>query len=267
MITFPNAKINIGLNVVEKRPDGYHNLETIFYPVKLSDALEVIEAGETAFSSSGIEIDATAENNLVYKAYSLLAGDFDLPPVKMHLHKVIPFGAGLGGGSADAAFALKMLNDYFVLGLTTTQLEDYAARIGADCPFFIENKPTFAHGIGDQFKPVKLDLSAFEIVIVKPSFSVSTPQAYRNIVPTKPGFNLLEIDQLPIEDWKTVVKNDFEKSVFPQFPKIEKLKNQLYEAGAVYASMSGSGSAVFGIFRHSPTDLDRFLPKGIFIYR
>jgi 4-diphosphocytidyl-2-C-methyl-D-erythritol kinase len=267
MITFPNAKINIGLNVVEKRPDGYHNLETIFYPVKLSDALEVVEAGETAFSSSGIEIDATAENNLVYKAYSLLAGDFDLSPVKMHLHKVIPFGAGLGGGSADAAFALKMLNDYFVLGLTTTQLEDYAARIGADCPFFIENKPTFAHGIGDQFKPVKLDLSAFEIVIVKPSFSVSTPQAYRNIVPTKPGFNLLEIDQLPIEDWKTVVKNDFEKSVFPQFPEIEKLKNQLYEAGAVYASMSGSGSAVFGIFRHSPTDLDRFLPKGIFIYR
>jgi 4-diphosphocytidyl-2-C-methyl-D-erythritol kinase len=267
MITFPNAKINIGLNVVEKRPDGYHNLETIFYPVKLSDALEVVEAGETAFSSSGIEIDATAENNLVYKAYSLLAGDFDLSPVKMHLHKVIPFGAGLGGGSADAAFALKMLNDYFVLGLTTTQLEDYAARIGADCPFFIENKPTFAHGIGDQFKPVKLDLSAFEIVIVKPSFSVSTPQAYRNIVPTKPDFNLLEIDQLPIEDWKTVVKNDFEKSVFPQFPKIEKLKNQLYEAGAVYASMSGSGSAVFGIFRHSPTDLDRFLPKGIFIYR
>jgi 4-diphosphocytidyl-2-C-methyl-D-erythritol kinase len=233
----------------------------------LSDALEVVEAGETAFSSSGIEIDATAENNLVYKAYSLLAGDFDLSPVKMHLHKVIPFGAGLGGGSADAAFALKMLNDYFVLGLTTTQLEDYAARIGADCPFFIENKPTFAHGIGDQFKPVKLDLSAFEIVIVKPSFSVSTPQAYRNIVPTKPGFNLLEIDQLPIEDWKTVVKNDFEKSVFPQFPEIEKLKNQLYEAGAVYASMSGSGSAVFGIFRHSPTDLDRFLPKGIFIYR
>ncbi|WP_372649232.1 4-(cytidine 5'-diphospho)-2-C-methyl-D-erythritol kinase [Draconibacterium sp.] len=267
MITFPNAKINIGLNVVEKRPDGYHNLETIFYPVKLSDALEVIEAEETAFSSSGIEIDSTAENNLVYKAYSLLAGDFHLSPVKMHLHKVIPFGAGLGGGSADAAFALKMLNDYFGLGLTTIQLENYAARIGADCPFFIENKPTFAHSIGDQFKPVNLDLSAYEIVIVKPPISVSTPQAYRNIVPTKPGFNLLEIDQLPIEEWKTVVKNDFEKSVFPQLPEIENLKENLYEAGAVYASMSGSGSAVFGIFRHLPTNLDRFLPKGIFIYR
>ncbi|WP_319229422.1 4-(cytidine 5'-diphospho)-2-C-methyl-D-erythritol kinase [Draconibacterium orientale] len=267
MITFPNAKINIGLNVVEKRPDGYHNLETIFYPVKLADALEVVDAEETAFSSSGIEIDATAENNLVYKAYSLLAGDFDLPPVKMHLHKVIPFGAGLGGGSADAAFALKMLNDYFALGLTTTQLEDYAARIGADCPFFIQNKPTFAHGIGDQFKPVNLDLSAYEIVIVKPPFSVGTPQAYQNIVPAKPEFNLLQIDQLPIEDWKSVVKNDFEKSVFPQFPEIENLKEKLYDAGAVYASMSGSGSAVFGIFRHLPTNLDKYLPKGIFIYR
>ncbi|MDX8340857.1 4-(cytidine 5'-diphospho)-2-C-methyl-D-erythritol kinase [Draconibacterium sp. IB214405] len=267
MIIFPNAKINIGLNVVEKRPDGYHNLETIFYPVKLSDALEVIESEETSFSSSGIEIDAAPENNLVYKAYSLLARDFDLSLVKMHLHKVIPFGAGLGGGSADAAFALKMLNGYFELGLTTVQLENYAARIGADCPFFIQNKPTFAHGIGDQFKPVKLDLSAYEIVVVKPPFSVSTPQAYQNIIPAKADFNLLEIENLPIEEWKTVVKNDFEKSVFPQFPEIEKLKNQLYEAGAVYASMSGSGSALFGIFRHLPANLDSSLPKGIFIYR
>ncbi|WP_319479033.1 4-(cytidine 5'-diphospho)-2-C-methyl-D-erythritol kinase [uncultured Draconibacterium sp.] len=267
MITFPNAKINIGLNVVEKRADGYHNLETIFYPVKLADALEVVDVEETSFSSSGIEIDAAPESNLVYKAYSLLAGDFNLPPVKMHLHKVIPFGAGLGGGSADAAFALKMLNDYFSLGLTITQLEDYAARIGADCPFFIQNKPTFAYGIGDRFKPVNIDLSAFEIVIVKPPFSVGTPQAYQNIVPVKPDFNLLEIDQLPIEEWKSVVKNDFEKSVFPQFSEIEDLKNKLYEAGAVYASMSGSGSAVFGIFRHLPTNLDKYLPKGIFIYR
>lgn len=267
MITFPNAKINIGLNVVEKRPDGYHNLETIFYPVKLCDALEVIEAEETSFSSSGIKIDSAPENNLVHKAYKLLCEDLNLPPVKMHLHKVIPFGAGLGGGSADAAFALKMLNDYFELGLTTNQLEDYATRIGADCPFFIQNKPTFAHGIGDQFKPVNLDLSAYEIVIVKPPFSVNTSQAYKNIVPVKADFNLLEIEKLPIETWKTVVKNDFEESVFPQFSEIENLKNKLYEAGAVYASMSGSGSALFGIFRHSPINLDKLLPKGIFIYR
>ena len=229
MIAFPNAKINIGLNVVEKRPDGYHNLETIFYPVKLTDALEVVEAEETAFSSSGIGIDALPENNLVYQAYNLLRKDFKLPPVKMHLHKVIPFGAGLGGGSADAAFALKMLNDTFQLKLPDEKLEEYAAQIGADCPFFIQNKPTFAHGIGNKFKPVNLDLSAYEIAIFKPPFSVSTPQAYKNIVPLKPDFNLQEIDQLPIEDWKDVVKNDFEKTVFPQFPEIEKLKEKLYE--------------------------------------
>lgn len=267
MITFPNAKINIGLNVIGKRPDGYHNLETIFYPVKVSDALEIVEAEETTLSSSGIGIDASPENNLVYKAYSLLCNDFNLPAVKMHLHKVIPFGAGLGGGSADAAFALKMLNDTFQLKLSVGELEEYAARIGADCPFFIQNKPTFASGIGDKFKPVNLDLSAYEIVIIKPPFSVSTPQAYKNIVPLKPDFDLRQIDQLPLDDWKDLVINDFEKSVFPQFPELKKLKDKLYELGAVYASMSGSGSALFGIFRHLPTDFDKYIPKGILTYR
>lgn len=267
MISFPNAKINIGLNVVSKREDGYHNLETIFYPVKLCDALEIVESDKTEFSASGIKIDGNPENNLVYKAYQILQKDFNLPPVKLHLHKVIPFGAGLGGGSADAAFTLKMLNDYFKLGIHLVKLESYAAQIGADCPFFIQNKPTFAHGIGDQFESVNLDLSEFSIVIVKPPFSVSTPEAYRNIVPAKPNFNLNEIETLAIEDWKSVVKNDFEKPVFLQYPEIELLKNILYETGAVYASMSGSGSAVFGIFRHLPTNLNRYLPKGIFIYR
>jgi len=267
MISFPNAKINIGLNVVSKRQDGYHNLETIFYPIKLSDALELVESEKTEFTSSGIEIDGKAENNLVFKAYQLLQKDYDLPAVKLHLHKVVPFGAGLGGGSADAAFTFKMLKDYFKLDISETMLESYAAQIGADCPFFIQNKPTFATGIGDQFEAVKLDLSAFEIVILKPNFSVSTPEAYRNIVPAPSAFNLKEIETLPIEDWKDVVKNDFEKSVFPQYPEIEKLKNELYKLGAVYSSMSGSGSAVFGIFRHLPTDIVKYLPKGIFIYR
>ncbi|WP_346862987.1 4-(cytidine 5'-diphospho)-2-C-methyl-D-erythritol kinase [uncultured Draconibacterium sp.] len=267
MISFPNAKINIGLNVVSKRKDGYHNLETIFYPVKLADALEIIPSEKTGFSSSGIQIDGEAENNLVFKAYKLLQKDFDLPPVKLHLHKVIPFGAGLGGGSADAAFSLKMLNEYFGLGISLEKLERYAAHLGADCPFFIQNKPTFASGIGDKFEPIKLDLSAFEIMIVKPNCSVSTPEAYRNIVPAPPKFNLKEIERLPIEDWKDIVKNDFENSVFPHYPEIEILKNQLYEMGAIYASMSGSGSAVFGIFRHLPTNTDKYLPKGIFIYR
>lgn len=267
MISFPNAKINIGLNVVSKRKDGYHNLETIFYPVKLADALEIVEAEKTEFTSSGIKIDGKPEQNLVFKAYLLLQKDFDLAPVKMHLHKVVPFGAGLGGGSADAAFALKMLNSYFKLDISTDRLEKYAALIGADCPFFIQNKPTFAHGIGDQFEAVSLDLSEFKLVIVKPNISVSTPQAYGNIVPAKANFNLRGIENLPIEKWRDVVHNDFEKSVFPLYPEIEKIKQQLYELGALYASMSGSGSAVFGIFRHLPVNLDKYLPKGIFIYR
>lgn len=267
MIVFPNAKINLGLNVVSKRADGYHNLETIFYPVKLADALEFVEAGETSLSISGLTIDDDVANNLVLKAYRLLKHDFQLPEIQFHLHKIIPFGAGLGGGSSNAAFVLKSLNSFFQLQLSIQQLENYAAQIGADCPFFIQNKPTFAHGIGDQFEPVSLDLHEYQIVIVKPGVSVSTPEAYRNIVPAPAAFNLKELAKLPIEEWKDVVKNDFEKSVFSQYPAIEKLKKQLYELGAVYASMSGSGSAVFGIFRHLPADLDKFLPKGIFIYR
>ena len=267
MISFPNAKINIGLNAVEKRHDGYHNLETVFYPVKLRDALEIVKSDKTVFSASGIPIDGDQETNLVMKAYRLLQADFDLSPVKIHLHKVIPFGAGLGGGSADAAFALKMLNDMFRLGLSTGEIESYASRLGADCPFFMQNKPTFAYGIGDQFKEVKLDLSEYEIVIVKPPFSVSTAEAYRNIQPRKPDFDLKGIADLSIDQWKLVVKNDFEESVFPAYPEVKNIKQNLYEAGAVYASMSGSGSAVFGIFRHLPVNLAAFLPKQHFIYR
>ncbi|MDX1284142.1 MAG: 4-(cytidine 5'-diphospho)-2-C-methyl-D-erythritol kinase, partial [Draconibacterium sp.] len=250
-----------------KRLDGYHNLETIFYPVKLADALEIIESDKIEFTCSGIKINATPENNLVYKAYSILHVDFDIPPVKIHLHKVIPFGAGLGGGSADAAFTLKMLNEIFNLELSNKRLENYASRIGADCPFFIQNKPTFAHGIGDKLDPLKLNLSKFQIVILKPNSSVSTPEAYKHIVPSHPTFDLKEIGKLTIHEWKDTIRNDFEKSVFPNYPEIEKLKNLLYDLGAVYSSMSGSGSAVFGIFRHLPTDLDKHLPKGIFIYR
>ncbi len=257
MITFPNAKINIGLNVVSKRDDGYHNLETVFYPVKLADALELVGSDRFRFSSSGLEIDGKPENNLIVKAYKLLQKDFNLPPVKLHLHKVIPFGAGLGGGSADAAFTLKMLNSHFNLKIPSDKLENYAAQIGADCPFFIENRPVFATGIGDRFLPINLDLAEYEIVIVKPDVSVSTPDAFRNITPSKPKFNLKDIENLPIEDWKYFIKNDFEKSVFEKYPEIENLKNTLYEMGAIYASMSGSGSAVFGIFRELPAG---FLP-------
>ncbi len=267
MICFPNAKINIGLNVVEKRTDGYHNLETIFYPVKLSDALEIVKSEKTEFTTSGIPIDGDTENNLVVRAFRLLQADYNLSPVIIHLHKLIPFGAGLGGGSSDAAFALKILNRIFDLNLSTSELEKYASRIGADCPFFVQNKPTFAFGIGDQFKEINLDLSAYEIVIVKPPYSVSTAEAYRNIKPLKADFDLTSITRLPIDEWKNEVRNDFETSVFPSFPGIKKIKKKLYEAGAVYASMSGSGSAVFGIFRYLPVDLAAFLPRQLFIYR
>ncbi|MFW5822137.1 MAG: 4-(cytidine 5'-diphospho)-2-C-methyl-D-erythritol kinase [Tangfeifania sp.] len=267
MIVFPNAKINIGLHVVSKRTDGYHNLETVFYPVQLTDALEMAESKKEKFTASGILVDSQPEDNLVMKALHLLKKDFELPPIQFHLHKIIPFGAGLGGGSSDAAFTLKMLNDYFSLRLNINELKHYAAQLGADCAFFIENKPAFATGTGEQLRQIELDLSGYKTVILKPSFSVSTPEAYKNIIPKTPDFNLAELPRLPIEKWKNTVVNDFEKTVFPKYPEIKMLKEKLYELGAVYASMSGSGSAVFGIFRHLPTDFDNFIPQGIFIYR
>lgn len=267
MIVFPNAKINIGLHVVSKRPDGYHNLETLFYPVKLADALEMAEGEPTGLTVSGIAIDGDTNNNLIVKAYRLLEKDFHLPPVRFYLHKVIPFGAGLGGGSSDAAFTLKMLNDYFDLGISSAGLAGYARQIGADCPFFIHNTPAFATGIGDQLSPIEIGLQGFEILIVKPPFEVSTPEAYRNIVPARSSFDLREIGNIPVEQWKDFVTNDFEKTVFPKYPEIEHLKTILYQMGAVYAAMSGSGSAVFGLFRHLPVSPANFLPEGIFIYR
>jgi len=267
MISFPNAKINIGLNVVSKRTDGYHNLETIFYPLHLSDALEIVKSEQTTLSTSGLKMDGDPTNNLVFKAYQILKNKYNLPPLKIHLHKVIPFGAGLGGGSSDAAYCLKMLDEYFNLKLTTILLEDYAAQIGADCPFFIQNNPTFASGTGNQFQTIKLDLSGYKILVAKPDISVSTPEAFRNIQPKKPQFDLREIDKLPIKDWRNTIVNDFEKSVFPLYPQIKKLKEDLYSLGAIYASMSGSGSAVFGIFRHLPADSDLLFPNSTFTYR
>lgn len=267
MVVFPNAKINIGLNVVSKRPDGYHNLETIFYPVSLRDALEMVESDKTKLTTSGIEIDGPTDKNLVLKAYYLLQPQFNLPPVHFHLHKAIPFGAGLGGGSADAAFALKMLNDYFELKLSDIQLERFASQIGADCPFFIRNKPVFATGIGNEFHEIEIDLSEYHIVILKPPFSVGTAEAYQNVTPRKPKFNLPEITRTAICDWKYLVVNNFEDSVIPKYPQIGSLIQLLYDSGASFASMSGSGSAVYGIFRNSPViDPDK-IPEGIFIYR
>ena len=267
MIVFPNAKINIGLNVVSRREDGYHNLETIFFPVKLADALEFAEAEKTTLTTSGISISGDPEQNLILKAFRLLQADFNLPQLQFHLHKVIPFGAGLGGGSSDAAFTLMMLNDYFNLEIPQQKLESYAAQIGADCPFFVLNKPVFATGIGNKFHNIELNLAEYEIVILKPEINVSTPEAYKNVIPRNPKFRLTEIVKTPVSQWKNLIVNDFEKSIFPKYPQIAELKQLLYNLGADFASMSGSGSAVFGIFRHLPTDFEKKIPQGILLYR
>ncbi len=260
MITFPNAKINLGLNIVEKRPDGYHNLETIFYPIKLQDALEVtrLEGSIEPFKLhiSGKSLDGTPESNLVVKAYNLLKTDFQLPPVDIHLFKHIPTGAGLGGGSADCAFMIKLLNEKFHLGLSVEQMETYAAKLGADCAFFIQNKPVFASGIGNVFQPIDFSLKGYHLVLVKPNSSVATREAYANITPRKPEVSLLQIIKHPIETWRDSMKNDFEDSVFLTHPEIAAIKDKLYDLGAVYASMSGSGSAVFGIFKAPIENVD-----------
>ena len=252
MLIFPNAKINIGLNIINRRPDGYHNLETIFYPVMIKDALEVVVADKLSFESSGLEIPGRVEENLCIKGYHMVRKDFDLPPVKIHLHKHIPIGAGLGGGSADAAFFIRLLNQKFDLGMPDGQMLGYARQLGADCAFFIQNKPVFAFDRGDEFEPIKLDLSNYKIVVVMPPVHVSTSEAYGGVKPAPVEQSLMELIDEPVAEWKNFVKNDFEVSVFKNHPIIRGVKAALYEAGAVYASMSGSGASVFGIFDSTP---------------
>ena len=261
MITFPNAKINLGLDIVEKRPDGYHNLETVFYPIPLCDILEITPATEPdapdyTFTMYNAVFDGDDADNLVIKAYKALAADHKLPKVDISLYKHIPTGAGLGGGSADAAFALKMLNDIAGLGLSAEQLRGYASRIGADCAFFIDNTPAYATGIGDILSPTPCSISGYHLVLVKPDIYVSTKDAYALVTPQKPQVPLTSIAKRPIHKWKDTMKNDFEKSIFTKHPEMEKIKEDLYSMGAVYASMSGSGSSFFGIFKEEQ-DIDR----------
>ena len=253
MITFPNAKINLGLDIVEKRPDGYHNLETVFYPIPLCDILEITPATEPdapdyTFKMYNAVFEGNDADNLVIKAYKALAADHKLPKVDISLYKHIPTGAGLGGGSADAAFALKMLNEIAGLGLTALQLRSYASRIGADCAFFIDNIPAYATGIGDILTPTQCSISGYHLVLVKPDIHVSTKDAYSLVTPQKPQEPLTDIAARPINEWKGAMKNDFEKSIFAKHPTMAKVKEQLYAMGAMYASMSGSGSSFFGIF-------------------
>jgi 4-diphosphocytidyl-2-C-methyl-D-erythritol kinase len=254
MIAFPSAKINLGLKVLEKRADGFHNIETIFYPVKLSDVLEIVPAvdGLFSFESTGLPVPGAKEDNLCLRAFSLLSADFHLPPVKIHLHKVIPVGGGLGGGSSDGAHTIRLLDNLFLLGLSDAQMMLYAGNLGSDCAFFILNQPVFAVNKGDVFEPLGLDLSDYRIEIVSPGIHVSTAEAYAMIdlrgESLKTGPSLKELISLPVKEWKNFLVNDFEKPVFDKYPELESLKQDLYEKGAIYASMTGSGSSIFGIF-------------------
>jgi len=257
VVVFPNAKINLGLRILAKRNDGYHDLETVFYPLPFYDALEMIRqpaTGELSFSSGGLSITGDAKDNLCVKAYNLLKKDFPgIPPVQMHLHKAIPSGAGLGGGSADASFALKLLNDMASLGLSTEQLLHYSLQLGSDCPFFIINKPCFATGRGEQLETVSIDLSNFSFIIVNPGIHVPTGPAFSWLQPALPSISLKEIIASPVDTWKDQLINDFEAPVFIRYPEIKAIKEELYNKGAVYASMSGSGSTVYGLFPREMT--------------
>ncbi len=288
MICFPNAKINLGLHIVSRRQDGYHNLETVFYPIALKEALEIVPtipygnstsgrpgmsytspAPHTGslpatsdtepaltrpyrFFQTGNVIQGSEEDNLVIKALELMTARHTIPDIDIHLLKKIPSGAGLGGGSSDAAFMLRLLNDNFGLGYSDQELAHLAARLGADCPFFIHNKPAFATSIGDVLEPLDIDLSDLFFVLVKPEITISTREAYAMITPHKPEVSLKEIVKKPLSEWKERMKNDFETPVFKKYPEICTIKQQLYDMGAVYASMSGSGSSVYGFFHTEP---------------
>lgn len=261
MINFPIAKINLGLNVVSKRDDGYHNLETVFYPVPIKDALEVFPM-EDGFPSdvrcdlkvTNLFIDGDEQKNLVVKAYNMIAQDYELPRVHVHLYKHIPTQAGMGGGSSNCAYMIRLLNEMFSLGMSDEKMIGYAARLGADCAFFIKAQPAYAEGIGEKLQPISIDLSGYKMLVVRPNIPVSTKEAFSLITPQVPKKNCLDIVRQPIETWKDELVNDFERSVFAIHPEIGRLKEMMYEQGAIYAAMSGSGSSVFGLFSDTPDE-------------
>jgi 4-diphosphocytidyl-2-C-methyl-D-erythritol kinase len=263
MISFPPCKINLGLNVVLKRTDGYHEIETCFYPVPWTDILEIIPSDTLAFTQTGISIPGEPEGNLCVKAYQLLRGDFDLPPVKIHLHKIIPAGAGLGGGSSDGAYTLQLLDTIFKLEINPAQLKAYASRLGSDCAFFIENKAMIGTGRGEILERAKIDLKGKFVVLIKPDVHISTAEAYNSITPAFSQNRIQDVIEMDISKWKSLLCNDFEIPVFKKYPVIAEIKTNLYQYGATYASMSGSGSAVYGIFE-KPVDLKKQFPRYIY---
>jgi 4-diphosphocytidyl-2-C-methyl-D-erythritol kinase len=269
MLEFPNAKINIGLNITEKRPDGFHNIETIFYPINLTDILEVQikgEQGATSFTNTGLEVDVPFKDNIVYKTLELIRQIRIIPEVNIHLHKIIPFGSGLGGGSSDAVSMIKMLNRIFSLETNEEQLIEYAGRLGSDCPFFFKNTPQYASEKGDKLEPVNLSLSGYYLFLIIPDIQISTRFAYQGVTPKKSDFSLKKcIEETPVKEWKNHIKNDFEEHIFEHHTGLKKLKDMLYDSGAVFASMSGSGAAIYGIFESPPPELN--LPKKYFTWQ
>mgnify|MGYP001237224398 CR=1 FL=1 len=258
MIVFPNAKINVGLRITSKRPDGFHELESVFYPVNWKDVLEVNESEKLSFVSTGIEIPGKGSNNLCVKAFELIKEAYDIPNVKIHLHKNIPIGAGMGGGSSDGAFMIKALNKLFKLKLSLDKQIELASKLGSDCPFFILNKPCYVEGVGNIMKPFDISLKGFKVILVYPKLHIDTSWAYAQIIPEKSESNWQKELFKPVKDWKAI-KNDFEITIFDREPVIENIKKKLYAQGAYYASMSGSGSTVFAIFdREKVVDLSPY---------
>ena len=266
MVSFPNAKINLGLQILRKRTDGYHDISSVFYPIKWADILEIIPSESFQFTSSGLEIPGNPSQNLIVKAYELIRTDFldKVKPVAIHLHKIIPMGAGLGGGSADASFTLKMLNELFSLELTTTELENYARKLGSDCAFFIENKPVYCFHKGDEFAASLVSLAGKTLVVINPMIHISTAEAYQHAMPTEAPVLVNQLIQQPMDTWKNQLANDFEKGLSAKYPLIAQLKEKLYEEGAIYASMTGSGSTLYGIFEQ-PIDTLVFKEWGDFM--
>lgn len=256
MLVFPKAKINLGLRITGKRSDGYHNIETIFYPVCLCDALEMVINAKSPdrdiLTLTGYDLPGSVEENIVIRAINKLRESYSIPFLRIHLHKNIPAGAGLGGGSSDAACMLRTLDRMFRLSLSIDELKSVASGLGSDCPFFIDCQPAFASGRGEILEPVRSVISGFYVVLLNPCISISTKEAYDNCVPAPPGSSLAELISKPVTEWKELIFNDFEKTIFKRYPQIKMIKQALYDSGAVYSSMSGSGSTVYGIFDEKP---------------
>lgn len=265
MICFPNAKINIGLDIIEKRADGYHNLESLFYPIGLTDILEIVEGGEMervgihSFKVTGIKLPEPVEKNLCFQAHKLLKNDFDLPPLQIHLHKIIPTGSGLGGGASDAAFTIKLINKLFCLHLTNQKMLEYAEKLGSDCSFFINNVASLATGKGNKLTPISINLEKYYLVLVYPNIQIKSSIAYQYIMPGQKAKLISDLVRLKVQKWKGKVGNDFEGPAFRLYPEIARIKEKLYRLGALYCSMSGSGSSVYGIF-YSTIDVKKIFP-------